>query len=98
MTNIYKKNEKSFDYLVACFYQGSVEEHKVVGDWISSTLNFLSNDQKKEVGLFLTDLLRPEVSDKEIEQVWLDAGPVYYIKDGGLRVFLGMVMDAISKS
>ena len=98
MTNIYKKGEKSFDYMVACFYQGSIEEHKAVGDWISSTLSFLSNDQRKEVRFFLTELLRPEVSDKEIEQVWLDAGPVYYIKDGGLRVFLGMVMDAISKS
>ena len=86
---------EEFKYLAMCFYQGSIEDHASLEDWINTRVRILKNEQQKVVKVFLQVLLSKQGNDMELEAAWMSGGPAYFIADGGLRTFLTRIAEAI---
>ncbi|MBA4234247.1 MAG: hypothetical protein C0465_27125 [Ralstonia sp.] len=75
------KIPKEFDYLVGCFWDGSHAEAKTLDEWVGNAVRLLNAHQKTVVKPFIEDVLRRDLSDKELYRIWNEAGAVYGFPD-----------------
>lgn len=90
---------KEFQYLATCFYQGSLQEHATVEEWIGSTVrNFLSVEERNVVKHYLDDLLSGSHTDDDLQRIWKNLDSDYWIESGaGVRAFFAVIRDTTHK-
>jgi hypothetical protein len=88
-----------FQKLVRAFYQGSRSEVSDDREWISLALRHLDRADKLAVKRFLTDLLRQNPGELELQELWNSAGSNYHIvaknDHEAMRDFLTMIKDRL---
>jgi hypothetical protein len=93
------KAPPEFQKLVSAFCQGSRKEAKDNREWIALALRYLDRADKLAVKQFLTELLRENPAEAELQELWNSAGSNYHIvgKNGheAMREFLTMIRDQI---
>ncbi|MGD9670855.1 MAG: hypothetical protein AB7U75_17735 [Hyphomicrobiaceae bacterium] len=75
------KIPKEFDYLTQCFWDGSHAEAKSLDEWVGSAVRMLNSHQKAVVKPFIQDVLRRNLSDKEMNRIWNEGGARYCFPD-----------------
>ena len=87
---------EEFKRFVRSFWQGSEDEAASVREWIANALSLSDHRQKAVIANFLDDVLRRDVSGKELQRIWSSGGPSYMLPDDeDLRAFLRQVRDMI---
>jgi hypothetical protein len=95
------KAPAEFYRLARAFHPDSRIDVKDEHEWIASALRHLDPPGRYAVKQFLTDLLRQNPDEAELQKLWNSAGSNYYIvgKHGndGVRHVLTMIRDQIER-
>ncbi len=88
---------EEFDYLVGCFWNGSLERANSLDDWVSNAVRLLNARQKVVVKSFLDDVLSRNLTDKELQRIWKEGGACYGFPDTNeLRRVLSMIREKLA--
>jgi len=90
---------EEFDFLIGCFWNGSLERASSLDEWISNAVRLLDARKKAVVQPFLEDVLSRNLPDQELQRIWRDGGATYGFGDANeLRHFLTMIRDKLAAS
>ncbi len=93
------KIPKEFDYLVGCFWDGSHARAKTLDEWVGNAVRLLNSHQKAVVKRFIDDLLSRDLSDKDLNQIWVEGGAVYcFPETNELRRVLRTIHQKLSEA
>ena len=82
--------------LICLFYPGSRYEFATQEEWIADVVGSFSAKRQENIKSFLDELLSGQYSDAEIAEVWRSVSPSYDFSEGGHRIFLTEIRNAIS--
>ena len=88
---------EEFDYLIGCFWDGSIEEAKSLDEWVSNAVRLLDARKKAVVKPFLDDVLSRDLPDKDLQRLWRDGGARYGFPDANeLRRVLRVIQQKLA--
>ena len=88
---------EEFDYLIGCFWNGSLERAKSLDEWVSNAVRLLNARQKAIVKPFLDDVLSRNLPDGELQRIWKEGGACYGFPDTNeLRLVLRLIQQKLA--
>jgi hypothetical protein len=86
-----------FNYLVNCFWDGSIHEASSLDEWVSNAVRLVSEDKRNVVRPYLADLLSRGLNEVELQTEWRASGARFSIPDTNeLRRFLHLINEKIA--
>jgi hypothetical protein len=93
------KAPPEFYRLARAFHEDSLENAKDEREWIATALGFLDAPSRQVVKQFLTDLLRQNLSEADLQELWNSTEADYFIVghngNEAMRHFLTTIRDQI---
>jgi len=97
--NVKIKAPPEFYRLARAFHEDSLEDAKDEREWIATALGFLDAPSRQVVKQFLTDLLRQNLSEADLQELWNSTEADYFIvghnDNEAMRHFLTTIRDQI---
>lgn len=94
-----KKIPYEVEQLFVAFYPGSDDNTHGFEDWVETVVQFHRGPKQKAIiKSFLDHLLSGEFSDSQLKDVWDSVTPSYNFSEGGHRVFLALIRDALERN
>jgi len=88
---------EEFDFLIGCFWDGSLQRATSLDDWVSKAVRLLDAQKKAVVKPFIDELLISNLSDQELQRIWNEGGACYSFPDANeLRRVLGVIRDKLA--
>ena len=87
---------EEFKRFVMLFYSTTRGELANPEKWIAGHVALLTANEKRVVKQYLSELVDPKNSNKDLLAAWESGNPLYYISEDGIRYFMTMIVSAIN--
>jgi hypothetical protein len=92
-----EKVPQEFVRFTSSLYSGAVEWPPNGDDWLVRQIEQLSARQKSVIKAYLNRLLATDVSDQQLQEIWMSGGPGYGVGRQQYRGFFAFLKSKFSE-